>query len=100
MREMIRAKLKELIIRGLRIQDMTPAELADDQPLLSGQLNIDSLDILQLILEIERTFGIKLVTGEFVRSQWETIDTLAATIESRLSPDGVNSGSNRPTEGT
>jgi acyl carrier protein len=58
-------------------------------------LNIDSLDILQLILEIERTFGIKLVTGEFVRGQWETIDTLAAAIESKLPSDGVNDGSAR-----
>jgi acyl carrier protein len=99
MREMIRAQLKELIVRGLRIEDMTPDQLADDEPLLSGQLNIDSLDVLQLILEIERTFSIKLVTGEFVRSQWETIDTLAATIESKLPSDGVATAPARLADG-
>jgi acyl carrier protein len=99
MREMIRKRLKELIIRGLRIEDMTPDQLADDEPLLSGQLNIDSLDVLQLILEIERSFSIKLVTGEFVRSQWETIDTLAATIESKLPSDGVAEVAARSADG-
>ena len=99
MRDVIRARLKEMIVRGLRIPDITPDQLADNQPLLSGELNIDSLDILQLILEIERSFGIKLVTGEFVRSQWETIDTLAATIESKLPSDGVHDGSIRLADG-
>jgi len=92
MREAIRTTLKELIIRGLRIQDMTPGQLTDDQPLLTGQLAIDSLDTLQLILEIERTFGIKLVSGEFVRAEWETIDTLAATVENRLNAQGSTTG--------
>jgi acyl carrier protein len=80
----VKATLKELIIRGLRIQDMTPDQLADDQPLLNGPIEIDSIDILQVILEIEKSFGIKLVDGEFARAEWETINTLAAAIEAKL----------------
>ena len=83
-REAIEATLKELLIRGLRIEDMTPGQLSSDQGLLEGEIAIDSIDILQLILEIEKTFGIKLVTGEFARSEWETIKTLAAAIETRI----------------
>ncbi len=63
---------------------MTPADLRDDQPLLGGDLEIDSIDILQLILEIERHFGIKLVEGEFDESVWKSIDQLAATIEAKI----------------
>ena len=84
MREAIRATLKEIIIRGLRIRDMTPDQVRDDQPLLHGPISIDSIDVLQLILEIEGSFEIKLVSGEFVRSEWETVDTLAAAIENRI----------------
>ena len=84
MREPIKTTLKELLIRALRIEDMTPEELSDDQPLLDGDISIDSIDSLQLILEIEKSFGIKLVTGEFDRGEWETIDTLATAIEDRL----------------
>lgn len=84
MRETTKATLKELLIRALRIEDMTPEDLGDDQPLLGGDIAIDSIDILQLILEIEKSFGIKLVTGEFVRGEWETIDTLATAIEDKM----------------
>ncbi len=85
-RETIEAKLKELLIRGLRIEDMTPQQLSSDQPLLDGEIEIDSIDILQLILDIENTFGIKLVSGEFDRSEWQSISTLAAAVEQRLQP--------------
>lgn len=83
-RETIEATLKDLLIRALRIEDMTPDQLSADQRLLDGGIDIDSVDILQLILEIEKTFGIKLVTGEFARGEWETIKTLVAAIEARI----------------
>ena len=83
-RETIEATLKELLIRALRIEDMTADQLSADHRLLDGEIAIDSIDILQLILEIEKSFGIKLVSGEFARGEWETIRTLAAAIETRL----------------
>jgi len=79
-----RQQLKSIIIRGLRIDDRGPESLQDDQPLLDGDLSIDSIDILQLILEIERHFDIKLVDGEFDKAAWKSIDTLAATVEAKL----------------
>jgi acyl carrier protein len=51
--------------------------------LLGGDLEIDSIDILQLILEIERRFGIKLVDGELDESDWRSIKTLAAAVEAK-----------------
>jgi acyl carrier protein len=80
----VKEQLKPLILSSLRITDLTPEDLHDDQPLLGGELEIDSIDILQLILEIERHFSIKLVDGEFDQSAWRSIDTLSATIESRI----------------
>ena len=82
--ENVKQQLKPLILSSLRITDLTPEDLHDDQPLLGGDLEIDSIDILQLILEIERHFGIKLVDGEFDERAWGSIDTLSATIESRI----------------
>ena len=83
-RKEIRDQLKSLILSSLRMEDLTPADLPDDQPLLDGDLEIDSVDILQLVLDIERHFGIKLVTAEFDREAWSTLDTLAATIEEKI----------------
>lgn len=83
-REAIEARLKELLISALRIENMTPDQLRSDQKLLEGEIEIDSIDILQLILEIEKVFGIKLVKGEFARDEWQTISTLVDAIEARM----------------
>jgi len=80
----VKEQLKPIILKSLRITDLTPEDLADDQPLLGGDLEIDSIDILQLILEIERHFGIKLVGAKFDEKAWESINALAATIESKM----------------
>jgi acyl carrier protein len=77
-------QLKQILITGLRIQDRKAEDLSDDEQLLGGDLEIDSIDILQLILEIERRFGIKLVDGEFDESSWKTIATLAATVDAKV----------------
>jgi acyl carrier protein len=82
--ENIKQQLKLIIIQGLRITDRGPESLQDDAPLLDGDLGIDSIDILQLVLEIERHFGIKLVDGEFDKMDWESINTLAAIVEAKV----------------
>ncbi|MCL4488906.1 MAG: phosphopantetheine-binding protein [Chloroflexi bacterium] len=80
----VKEQLKPIIVNSLRITDLSPEELRDDQPLMGGDLEIDSIDILQLILEIERHFGIRLVTGKLEPEVWKDINSLAATIEARL----------------
>ena len=87
--ETIKDQLKAILLKSLRITDMTPDDLKDDQPLRGSDLEIDSIDILQLILEIERHFGIKLVSGKFDEESWATINTLAAMIESKLAEHAV-----------
>ncbi len=82
--ENIRQQLKVVIIRGLRIKDRGPESLHDALHLLDGDLGIDSIDILQLILEIERHYDIKLVDGDFDKTACESINTLAAYIESKM----------------
>jgi len=80
----IKEQLKPLILSSLRITDTTPAQMDDDMPLLNGDWEIDSIDILQLIVDIEKNFGIKLVSGRFDRSAWQTIDTLSSAIHAKM----------------
>jgi acyl carrier protein len=80
----VKEQLKPIILKSLRITDMSPEDLRDDQPLLGGELEIDSVDILQLVLEIERYFGIKLVEANFDQKHFESLNTLASIIESKV----------------
>jgi acyl carrier protein len=80
----VKEQLKPIILSSLRITDLTPEDLRDDQPLLGGELEIDSIDILQLVLEIERHFGIKLVQDNFNQKYLESVNALAAVIESKV----------------
>ena len=80
----VKEQLKPIVLKSLRITDMTPEDLRDDQPLMGGELEIDSIDILQLVLEIERHFGIKLVHANFDQKHFESLDTLAAIIEAKV----------------
>jgi acyl carrier protein len=80
----VKEQLKPIILKSLRITDLTPDDLRDDQPLIGGELEIDSIDVLQLILEIERHFGIKLVQGTFNQKSLESVDALAAVIETKV----------------
>jgi acyl carrier protein len=75
----VKEQLKPLILKSL-----TPEDRRDDQPLLGGELEIDSIDILQLVLEIERHFDIKLVQANFNQKDLESINALAAIIESKV----------------
>jgi acyl carrier protein len=83
--EEIKKQLKPLILSSLRITEVSPDDMADDMRLLDGGWEIDSIDILQLIVEIEKKFGIRLVSGRFEREAWETIDTLTTAIQAKMS---------------
>jgi len=80
----IKTQLKPLILNSLRICDITPEQFEDDRALLDGDLEIDSIDILQLIVEIERKYGIRLVTGKFDRDAWRNVNSLAAAILAKM----------------
>ena len=80
----IKEQLKPIILNSLRITDLRPEDLRDDQPLLGGELEIDSIDILQLVVEIERHFGIKMVEENFTPKHLESVNALAAVIESKV----------------
>jgi len=84
----VKHELKSLIVTSLRLTDCKPEDLKDDEALLGGELEVDSIDILQLILETERHFKIKLVEGAFNEAAWKSIDSLSAVIESQLAAKG------------
>ena len=71
MNDTLKAEIKEAIVRSLRLP-MKPAEIGDSVPLFGEGLGLDSIDVLELVLEIERVFGASITdedTGKEVRLQ-------------------------------
>jgi acyl carrier protein len=87
--QQIKVQLKPLIIRSLRITEVSPEQVDDDMRLLDGDLEIDSVDILQLIIDIEKKFDIKLVSGRFDRDAWQSVNTLAEAIMLKIQQAGA-----------
>jgi acyl carrier protein len=80
------AKLKILIVDTLRLEDVAPADLPDDEPLIGGGLSLDSIDALELVVRLEKEFGIKIASSEESRAALASIKALAAFIRERADP--------------
>ncbi|WP_309387033.1 phosphopantetheine-binding protein [Cerasicoccus frondis] len=80
----LKDQLKNLIIDALQLEDVEPADLADDEPLMDSGLGLDSIDALELVVRIEKEFKIKIKNSEEAREALGSINTLANFIESRL----------------
>ncbi len=75
------ARLKTLIVETLRLDDVRPEDIPDDEPLFgSPRFGLDSIDALELVLRIEKEFGVKIGSSEESRRALATVNTLAAFI--------------------
>lgn len=78
--ENLKETLKEQIIEVLSLEDMTPADIADDIALFNEGLGLDSIDALELIVLLERNYGIKLKDPAEGREILKSVNTMAAYI--------------------
>ncbi len=59
-RAQLSLQLKEQIIKHLNLLEKTPADIADDEPLFGDGLGLDSIDSIELVVLLEREYGIKI----------------------------------------
>src|SRR5207248_6868309 len=79
----LRRKLKELLIERLKFEDMTPDDIADDEPLFAGGLGLDSIDALEIVVMLESEFGIRMKNETSARDNFRTVAALAEFVEQR-----------------
>lgn len=79
----LKHRLKELIIEALNLEDVEPQDLADDEPLMDAGMGLDSIDALELVVRVEKEFGIKIKNSEEAREALGSVNSLAAFVESR-----------------
>jgi acyl carrier protein len=83
--ETLRANIKQAIIRSLRLP-IAAAEIGDDVPLFGEGLGLDSIDVLELVLELERAFGVSIRDEETGARVLRTVNTIAEYVEANRKP--------------
>ena len=77
--------LKAIIRRDLNLG--ANEEIADDMPLVGGEMDLDSLDVLMLVTSIEKKYGIKISSEQHGKDAFGSVATLAAFIEHSAGAD-------------
>ena len=76
-------QVKKVLIDGLHLEEVDPDTLDVDTPLFGDELGLDSVDALELVLEIERHFGHRLGDDEHARSVLTSVRTLTDWIDAQ-----------------
>lgn len=74
-------KLKKEIIDVLNLEDMKPEDIDDNAPLFGQGLGLDSIDALELIILLEKNYGIRLKDSATGKEVFKTIRTMAEYVK-------------------
>ena len=72
----LRTQIKEMLVKNLMLQT-TADQIGDDLPLFGpGGLGLDSIDALELVVSMEKTFGVGVPNSEVAAKALRTVDTI------------------------
>jgi len=83
MADPLNARLKHLIVDTLHLEGVAPDSIKDNEPLMGTGLSLDSIDALELVVKIEKEFGIKIASSEESRVALASVASLADFIRAR-----------------
>ena len=75
--EALKQELKENIIEQLNLEDVSIEEIGDNDPLFGDGLGLDSIDALELIVMLDKDYGIKLTDPKEGKAIFESVEVMA-----------------------
>ena len=83
--EELKQELKTKIIDQLNLEDVNVEDINDNDPLFGDGLGLDSIDALELIVMLDKDYGIKLTDPKEGRAIFESIEVMAKYISEHRS---------------
>jgi len=75
------AELKVKMIGVLNLIDVKPEDIREDEPLVGGNLDIDSIDVLEMVIMIEKDYGVRIDNRELGAKVFASLKSLAEYIQ-------------------
>lgn len=75
--------LKTLIITSVNLHHMDPTTINDETSLREGGLELDSVDILEVVVAVEQQYKVKINDADVGKKSFRTIGTIADYLESQ-----------------
>lgn len=80
----LREQIKTMMVENLMLQ-VTASEIADDQLLFGpGSLGLDSVDALQLVVALDKNFGLKIPDPAAAKKILHSVNTIAEAVREKL----------------
>jgi acyl carrier protein len=76
-------RIRSLIVKTLNLEGGAADGISDDAPLFGGALGLDSVDALELVVALEKEFGIRIASGDIGREAFASVGALARFVQSR-----------------
>ncbi len=79
--EQLKQEFKEKLIEALNLEDISPEDIESSAPLFGDGLGLDSIDALEIILILEKSYGVRLENTAAAKEIFYSVDTLVKYIE-------------------
>jgi len=76
-REELKTRLKQLLVEGLRLEDVKAEDIQDAEPIFVEGLGLDSIDALELVVLVEEEFKVAIPDEEVGKQAFASVNALA-----------------------
>ena len=81
----VEEEIKELIIKSLELEDITPSDINEEEPLFIDGLGLDSIDALELGMALKKKYSLKMSSNkEENKKYFYSVKTLADYVRSNI----------------